>query len=720
MELARRGPAAAVRRAAAAAGGAALLAQVVLLRELLASSHGNELILGLALAAWLCLTGAASALGARRRGPGGSRLALLLAVAPLLLLASLWLTRLTSPSVLGQEVSLPILLLAALAVLLPASVLGGLSFTWATQALTAEEPATAIYVAETVGSALAGVLFHFFLAERVHAVWILSLAGSVAALAGAALAWPSRKLSVLAGLSVGVAILAAPAVDRSLVRARFPGERVLAVEPTRYGLLAVVARGEQRIFFHDGVLLFTSEDEVTATEVTHLPLLLHPRPKRILFAGGGLAGGLAQALEHGPERIDYAELDPALVPLAREYAGERTRAALADGRVHAQAGDARAALRGVVGRYDVILVHLPVAQNARVARISTREFFADARRALAPGGLLAVVTPGADAHLDEAARYRHASLWATMSRVFPAVAASPGAQTVLWASESTVVARPGLLVRRMQERRLRPLHIGPTWLVDRLLPFNTAAYRRALASVPGLVNTDRRPVVYLFGLLEGLERVWPSAAHAALWLVRAPWQGWGLGGALLGCALLAWGVRRRGWGPGLAAAVAGGTGMSLELVLMLAYQSLAGHLYHALGAMLAGFMAGMAVGATLGRRFVSARRALAFACAVTAAVAISTLAVMAGAQALPGASFILILGGIVLAGAATGAVYPLAVVATGGDRAAAHVYAWDLVGAAAAALLVAMLAVPLLGLSAVVALAAVLCVAAAAANVKRR
>ena len=713
---------AAVRQAVGVAGAASLLAQVVLLREILASSHGNELVLGLALAAWLCLTALASALGARRAGPplaAAGRLAFVLGVAPLLLLAALWLTRFAGTNALGQEPALPTLLAVAFVALLPASALGGLAFAWAAAACSVEEQALSIYVAETVGSAVAGVLFHFFFAEHLPAAWILVLAGAAAATAGAALLWPRWRMAALAAAATLVAFAMAPGVDRSLVAARFPGERILAMQPSRYGLLAVVARGEQRAFFHDGVLLFTSEDELAAEETTHLPLLLHPRPRRVLMVGGGLGGGLALALEHRPEVLDYAEMDPAIFPLARAFADAGTRAALADPRVHAASRDARALLREAVGRYDVILLNLPVAQNALLARLSTRECLEDARRALAPGGIFALVTPGSDAYLDPAARQRHASLLASLTGVFPAVGVAPGGQTIFWGAETAVLARPDLLAQRLDERSVRPLEIGRAWLFDRLLPMHAASYRRGLAAVAAVENRDFRPVVYLFGLIENLERVSPRLGRAALAFVRVSRAGWLLAGGILALAALALVVRRGRGAPGFAAAASGAAGMSLEMVLLLAFQALAGHLYHALGGMLAGFMAGMAAGALLARRVLSLPRALAGALGALAAVAALIPAVLTLARLFPAASALLVLVGIVLAGASTGAIYPLAVRAAGHPQAAARIYAWDLAGAAGAALVVALLAVPLLGLFPVAALSAALCVAAALANLRR-
>ncbi len=711
-----------VRAAAAVAGGASLLAQVVLLRELLASTHGNELVLGWGLAAWLALTALATAAGSRLAGaPAGAarRLAGLLALAPLLLAGSLVLVGLAGPDALGAEPAMAGQLAVALLALAPACALGGLVFALAGAAHASSRAGLAVYVAETAGAALAGALFHFLLAERLGAAWILLVAGLACAAAAVALGW--RRWSSLVAVGATLAAVAlVPALERWLTERRFPGERVLAVQPSRYGLAAVVERGEQRVFFHDGVLLFTTEDAAAAEESLHLPMLLHPRPRQVLLVGGGLGGGLARVLEHDPDVVDYAEMDAVLLGLARGHADPATRAALGDRRVRAATGDARALLRAAEGRYDVIVLDVPVAQNALAARLSTRECLEDARRALAPGGILALLTPGAATHLDPAARHRHAALLASLSALFPTVGVAPAQQTLFWASAGPVDARADLLADRLRERGVRPAFIGRAWLFDRLLPLHAQAYRRGLAAAAVLENRDFRPSVYLLGLIEQLQRLSPGVARASLGFAASRWGRWLLVGAALALATVALLVRGGRGAPGFAAAVAGATGMALEMLLLLVFQSLAGHLYHALGGMLAVFMVGMAAGALWARRALGARRGLAWALAGMAAVAALIPVLLLAARAWPAAGVLGVQVGIVLVGFSTGAVYPLAVDAAGHARAVAHVYAWDLVGAAGAAVVVTLLAVPLLGFAPVAALCAVLCAAAALANRRRR
>jgi spermidine synthase len=727
MEL--NGDSGAIHRGVAAAGAASLLAQVVLLREILASSQGNELVLGLVLALWLLLTGVASAAGARLasgRVRATQWFGLLLCAAPAFLIASLWLTQFTRPEspLAGQDPGILAVLLASLAALTPACCLGGLAFALASTAAAKEGAvhAATIYVAETVGAAVAGLLFHFLFAEKLPSAWILCLAAAVCVVAGANLLFPRRSKVVIAGglLVVVLALPISPRLTALLASARFRGEQVIAMQPSRYGLLAVVARGGQRAFFHDGVLLFTTEDEIAAEESIHLPMLLHPHPSRVLLVGGGLGGGLVEVLKHRPAQIDYVEMDPDIFRLARAFADEKTRAALADSRVHAITADGRSLLRESVHRYDVILVDLPVPQNALMARFSSRECFQDARRALAPGGILALTTPGSDAYLDGPARQRHAALVATLGASFPEIGVAPGSQTILWGSEQSVDTSPALLAGRLNERGLHLVQVGRAWLRNRVLPLHVEEYRRDLAEAAPILNRDFRPVVYLFGLIENLERLSPTLGRAALTFVRAPWATWLVVVGVLGVAAPVLIFRRGKGAPGFAAAIAGAAGMGLQIVLLLAFQALQGHLYHALGGLLAAFMAGMASGALAGRRYCGRSRALAGACAVAALIAGLVPAALYLAQAAPSLGRYLTIALTVLVGVATGAVYPLAVdrVATSrrGTSAAARIYAWDLAGAACAAALTALVAIPLLGLVPVAFLAAALCGAATLAN----
>jgi spermidine synthase len=717
MELV--GTSANIRRAVAAAGAASLLAQVVLLREILAFSQGNEIVLGIVLGVWLCLTGAATALGARpswQEARAAVALYLLLSSAPFFYLGALGLTTLARPDVLGEAAALPWTLVTSVVALGPACAVGGLAFAWATKASAPKDQA-AIYVAETAGAAVAGLLFHFLLGERLHGVWILLVAGACCATAAVGVVWSRLRWRAL-WLPLAAVLVAGslgPKVASAVDGAYFPGERVLSLRPSRYGLLAVLARGEQRVFLQDGVLLFTSEDQISAEETVHLPMLLHPAPRRLLFLGGGLGGGLVEALKHGPERVDYAEVDPGLLGLAAEYGAAETRAALSDSRVHVAVADGRALLRQAKQQYDLIFIQAPVPQNALLARYSTRECFEDARRALAPGGILALATPGSDTHLGEAARQRHSAMVATLTKVFPFVGFAPGAETILWASNHLVDARATVLAARLKQRGLQTVQVGPTWLFDRLLPMHVASYQHAVAAALPVESRDFRPVVYLFGLLETLQRLSPTLAKRLLGLVFNS-SAWIAAAGIIGLVFLLWSVRRRRPAPGLAVAAAGAAGMSLQLVLLIAYQSLRGHLYYALGLLLAGSMAGMAIGAWGAGRLSRQNCPLVPALAAVACVAIVIAGLLAIAPAVPGAASLAMVPLLFLVGAATGAVYPVAVQASARAGAGARMYAWDLVGAAVAAFFTSLFAIPLLGLVPVTLLGAALCSVAAVAN----
>jgi spermidine synthase len=275
-----------------------------------------------------------------------------------------------------------------------------------------------------------------------------------------------------------------------------------------------------------------------------------------------------------------------------------------------------------------------------------------------------------------------------------------------------------VLAERLRQRQLVVAQVGSTWLLDRLLPFHLARYRAALGGA-GFENRDFRPVVYLFGLLESLERWSPPLARwvrrgsaSSVTLIRA--VAVATGGLVL--ALLIARVRRRGPAIAFAMAAAGAASMVLQLVLLLTYQALRGHLYHTLGLLLAVSMSGLAAGASIAERVLPGKRGLALACGGLAGVAMTVAVTLAIAPWRPGVAVAAIAPLLLASGMAAGAVFTMAIRAAHRPQAGARVYAWDLLGGALAAFSTSLLAIPLLGLLPVALLAGLICALAALAS----
>jgi spermidine synthase len=173
--------------------------------------------------------------------------------------------------------------------------------------------------------------------------------------------------------------------------------------------------------------------------------------------------------------------------------------------------------------------------------------------------------------------------------------------------------------------------------------------------------------------------------------------------------------------------VATGAGsLAVSFLLLLSYQEREGALYGALGALTAALLAGLAAGAVAARRLLDARppspRALS-ASLFLAALVFGAAALAPGAlsawPSLPSAAILAAHAALLLvAGAATGALFPAAtdaLLGSGADAgaAAALFEAADHVGAAAAALLAGVVLVPALGMRASGLLAAALVLLAA-------
>lgn len=164
----------------------------------------------------------------------------------------------------------------------------------------------------------------------------------------------------------------------------------------------------------DGKVDASSGGDMTTQKVlAHLPLLLHPDPRRVLVVGLGSGVTAGAALTHPVDVVDVVELSPEVVEASAHFAHEN-RGALDDPRTNLIVGDGRSHLLLTGATYDVIVSEPSNPWMAGVAALFTQEFFEAARARLAPGG---VVCQWAHTYDISTADLR--SIAATFASVFP-------------------------------------------------------------------------------------------------------------------------------------------------------------------------------------------------------------------------------------------------------------------------------------------------------------
>jgi len=629
-----------------AAGLAAGVAQVIVFRELLVSCQGNEVSMGIILAAWL-LWGAVGAIWAghaRRLSdikaclrtavllaflPGialiaglliASGYAYLLAVNipelfPTLAGADTLLSHLLSLEV-GQMLSLPqILMLGFGATLLPAMVEGA---QFATACRSYDELRN--HQADSVGRAYA-----------------LDAAGHL--LGGTALAWlalqviPPFPMAIIVGLlnaGIGFCLLAVLATaqprwiygvgavlvlitgalgavgPRLAEQWRWSHEQVLASIRTIYGDITLTQFGQSGVYvYSNGLPTASSPAPSSLSADIDFALLQHPAPQQILLVGGGATGGLAATLRHQPKRIDYVELDPAIFSFVAPWLTAEDQAALSDPRVHTIAGDARLFVkhrsRQHTVKYDAVLVMLPPPLSAQLNRFYTRQWFEQVKQLLRPGGIVAWQLPSSPVYLHGPLRSLNVTVLEAARKVFDSLVYLPGEQMTVVAATSPapqLTEQASVLLARARQRGLQSDTLY-AWLPDMLRADFTDYVRnqtQLTKQVP--VNSDQQPVAYFYHQAWWLEHRHPGWGKKLSRLTEADvWQWWVAAGVLL----LLWALISC-TGPGrrivvpVAVAVAGLCGMAVEMVLLISFQSHYGYVFQQIGFIVGSFMVGLAAG----------------------------------------------------------------------------------------------------------------------------
>jgi len=618
-------------------GFTSVVTQIVLVRELVVVFQGNEMSLGVILACWLWWTAVGSGmlgrLAVRSRTPRATVAALQTALAfavPLTVVtvrASGTAFGATTGEVLGPG---PMLVTALATLALVCLVSGGLFAAGSRLYMVARDRSAAdatgaVYLLEAAGSALGGILASLVLIRFLSSIdiaLVLSLL-NLASAAALALARPRRRAAAVIALVAAFAVilpLGGRALQSVSLNYLWRGVELVESRNSVYGNLAVVAADESRSVYENGVVAFTAPDRAAAEEAVHYALLQHPAPSRVLMIGGGVSGAVAETLKHPSiTHIDYVELDPAVLDLGREYFAADWLGVVDDPRVAVHHTDGRLFLKSAArarrapDAYDAIIVNLADPRTAQLNRFYTLEFFEEAGEALSPSGVLAVKLTGAENYIGAELADFLSCIHKTLREVFSGVVALPGPMVHFFASgdSGSLTEDPGVLVERLRERGIATQYVRDYYLPFRMSPDRMSELRDAIEPKPDTpLNEDLKPVAYYFNIVlwstrfneafRGSVRTMGDAGFARVALLLA------VAAVLYVGASLAASRRRRRprAGTGGCVAAMGFTMIGLEVLILLAFQSVYGFVYHQLALLIATFMAGMALGsaASLGRR----------------------------------------------------------------------------------------------------------------------
>lgn len=114
------------------------------------------------------------------------------------------------------------------------------------------------------------------------------------------------------------------------------------------------------LFRLDGHFMTSERDEFFYHEnLVHLAALTHAQPEHALIIGGGDGGSAEELLKHPSiKSVTLAEIDVAVVDIARKYLGAVHRGALDDPRLTLRIGDGFAYMRAGTECFDLIVLDL--------------------------------------------------------------------------------------------------------------------------------------------------------------------------------------------------------------------------------------------------------------------------------------------------------------------------------------------------------------------------
>ncbi|OGP84846.1 MAG: hypothetical protein A2Y95_09150 [Deltaproteobacteria bacterium RBG_13_65_10] len=424
--------------------------------------------------------------------------------------------------------------LAIAALLLPMALVTGATFPVVTRILDPDAQEASgtkvarVYAWNTVGAVLGSLLAGLVIAPRMDYFQSIELLAALYALIGLVAIltlvfrgiWRRRSPAAwgVGALAAGVGTLAlvfASGDSQYLkhLEGRGGATHVVFHKPGRQGVTTVISdsleKGSATILMINGAGM--TRKAVATKMMAHLPLLLHPAPRKTLIIGFGMGTTYRSAISHGG-KVTVVELVSEVFEAFDWFFADAERVRRYP-RGRMVVNDGRNFLALSKERFDVITIDPPPPINAAgVTHLYSKEFLELARAHLNEGGIMAhwIPLPGSLAGVDD--RETFMGLLETFHQVFSHTlmirGIPPMGLHVLGSSRPIAVSD-----RRLRERLRRPAVAADLneWGNVPVNYFSHLSFYRA-PDVPLEPLTDDRPYLefdLLRSLRSGTAKVYP-------------------------------------------------------------------------------------------------------------------------------------------------------------------------------------------------------------------
>lgn len=563
-------------------------AQIIFIREFLLLYNGNELIIGLLFTIWMVSTATGAFVGRfyREQKDYPVIFRVLLVLITVYPLAAIFSAEYFRNDVFdyGRMASLTEITIYSFIILLPICFTGGFLFTIMNNSLGSQSKSLHnCYAIESFGSLVGGALISLYFIYTLEVnnfrslTYLLLINFVYFAISDFRHGKELRSFLFLLS-TIGFMYLIYYLEPGQIAKQKyFEGQQLLLTKETPYGNLSVTKTGNQLNFYENGVILFSDGNTIQREEDVHYAVLQKPDARNILLIGGGITGTISEILKYpSVKEVSYVDINPELISLTKKiFTPEEVQ------HVRMYAIDPVLFIMRTIQKYDVIMVNMPTPVNAQLNRYFTVEFYKRLKKILTQNGIVSTRLPSSVNYLSQGELELQATVYNSLNQVFKHVLLVPGDRNYFIASDSSLKINYAVNLGGVD---LDNTYVNQSYINDDLIRFRSESILGSFKGITTL-NHDFKPVVYLSSIKHWLSYYGESYKYfpfvflllAVLFiLIARPFSS--------------------------VMFTSGFTGAGTEIILLIAFQVIAGYVYLYIGVIITLFMAGLTFGAFESRR----------------------------------------------------------------------------------------------------------------------